>query len=174
MPHGRRHVQAYLAAPDHWRLRREAAARGATISKCVADCLHEYFALCAELATAVDAPGQPGEPHRAGIIHSLLARSEERLVATLDQRTRELLGEVRLVQTMLDRLAVSFFVHTPEVAPELRDGALVSANRRYGLWRRAVERVDRGSAGNPPDNGPDRGLDAPATGDDAVSREGNP
>lgn len=138
MPQGRRHVQAYLGSAEYWRLQREAAARGATISKCTADCLREYFALRAELATAIETPGQPGEPHQGGAIHSLLARSEERLVATLDRRTTEVIGELRVVQNMLDRLVQVYLVHTPEVPQDLRAGAVASATRRYAKYRQAV------------------------------------
>src|SRR5439155_12573092 len=45
MSQGRRHVQTYIGVTDYARLQREAAARGATISKCAADCLREYFPL---------------------------------------------------------------------------------------------------------------------------------
>ena len=138
MPQSRRHVQTYIAAAEYWRLQREAAARRATISKCTADCLREYFALRTELAAAIETPGEPGEPHQGVIIHSLLARSEERLVATLDRRTAELLGELRRVQSMLDRLVLMYLLHTPEVPQELRAGAIASANRRYANYRQAV------------------------------------
>ena len=142
MSQGRRHVQTYIGVTDYARLQREAAARGATISKCAADCLREYFALRTELATALETPGEPGAPHQGVVIHSLLARSEERLVATLDRRSTEILRELRLVSSMLDRLVQLYLAHTPEVPPELCDGAIASANRRYASYQRAVtERV---------------------------------
>ena len=134
----RRHVQAYLGLADYGRLQREAAARNATISKCAADCLREYFALRAELATALEMPGEPGDPHHGAIIHSLLARSEERLVATFDHRSTKILRELRRVSSMLDRLVQLYLVHTPEVPPELRDSAIASANRRNASYQRAV------------------------------------
>lgn len=96
-------------------------ARRSTISKCIADCLGEYFALRTELATAIETPGQAGEPHQGAIIHSLLARSEERVVATLDRRTAEVLGDLQRVQTMLDRLVLTYLAHTPEVPGDLRE-----------------------------------------------------
>lgn len=138
MSQGRRHVQTYIGVTDYGRLHREAAARGATISKCAADCLREYFALRAELATALETAGEPGDPHHGAIIHSLLARSEERLVATFDRRSTEILRELRRVNNMLDRLVQLYLAHTPEVPPELRDSAMASANRRYANYRRAV------------------------------------
>jgi hypothetical protein len=49
---------------------------------------------------------------------------------------------------MIDRQAVSYFLHTPEVAPELQADALASATRRYRNWRRAVERLVRSGGVN--------------------------
>ena len=141
MPQTRRHVQTYLGAAEYWRLQREASARRATISKCTADCLREYFALRTELATAIETPGEPGDPHQGAVVHSLLARSEERLAATLDRRTVELLGELRRVQSMLDRLALMYLIHTPEIPQELRAGAIASANRRYANYRQTVSEL---------------------------------
>ena len=138
MTQGRRHVQTYIGLIDYGRLQRDAPARNAMISKCAADCLREYFALRAELATALETAGEPGDPHHGAIIHSLLARSEERLVATFDRRSTEILRELRRVSRMLDRLVQLYLVHTPEVPPELRDGAIASANRRYENYRRAM------------------------------------
>lgn len=154
MTSDRRHVQTYLGTAEYWRLQREAAARGTTISKCVADCLLEYFALRTELATAIAAPGELGAPHQGVIIHSLLARSEERLAATLDRRSEELLHEVRLLRIMLDRFVQLYLSHTPEVPQELRDGAIASANRRYANYQRAVtERLaETDRAGAKPDS----------------------
>src|SRR5438067_13487737 len=143
MPAMRDHVQAYVQRAEKQRLQREAAARGISVSQCVTDCLREYFAWREEMAAVIDTPGQPGEAHRGGPIQVLLARTESRLVATLDARIRELVGELVLLQSMIDRQAVSYFLHTPEVPPELQDGAVASATRRYRNWRRAFERLVR-------------------------------
>jgi predicted transcriptional regulator len=141
-------VQAYFERQEKERLQREAAARGVSVSQCATDCLREYFAWREEMAAAVDSPGQPGEAHRGGPIQSLLARTESRLAATLDARVRELAGEMVLLQSMIDRQAVSYFLHTPEVPPELQDGAVASATRRYRNWRSAVERLVRSGGVN--------------------------
>ena len=144
----RDHVQAYVERPEKLRLQREAAARGVSVSQCVTDCLREYFAWREEMAAAIDTPGQPGAPHRGGPIHARLTRTESRLAATLDARFRDLVGDVILLQSMIDRQIVSYFLHTPEVAPELQTGAMASATRRYRNWRRAVERVVRAGGVN--------------------------
>ncbi len=41
----RREIHSYVPLADYQRLQQEAAARGASLSKCVADCLREYLAL---------------------------------------------------------------------------------------------------------------------------------
>lgn len=148
MPAMRDHVQAYVERPQKQRLQREAAARGVSVSQCVTDCLREYFAWREEMSAAIDNPGQPGEAHSGGPIQVLLTRTESRLVATLDARIRDLMGDLVLLQSMIDRLAVTYFLHTPEVAPELQAGALASATRRYRNWRRAVERLVRSGGVN--------------------------
>ena len=102
------------------------------------DCLREYFALRIEMASAVTAPGKPGERH-TGLIHSILARTEQRLVATLDARTAELGHELRRLEIMLYRLVLVYLLHTPEVPRELQADALTSANRRYANYRRFVD-----------------------------------
>ena len=142
MPH-RNPIQTYVGPTERRHLKQEAAARGISISKCVADCLREYFTLKAEMASAVTSPGELGDPHPGGVIHTLLARTEERLAATLDRQVDELLDQSRLLENMIDRLAMFYLVHTPEVAGELHESAFASANRRYANYRRAVDRLRR-------------------------------
>ena len=152
MAHLRREVHSYLTPSDYRRLEQEAAARGASVSKCVADCLGEYFALRVEMASVVAAPGQLGEPHQ-GLIHSLLARTEERLAATLKahgERTAALEDAVQDVRAMVDRLVLLYFVHTPEVPAELKDAAVATARRRYTNWRRVVDDMVQAGGGSSP------------------------
>src|SRR2546426_12472559 len=148
MPAMRDHIQAYVQRPEKQRLQREAAARGISVSQCVIDCLREYFAWREEMAAAIDNPGRPGDPNQGGPIQVLLARTESRLASTLDARFRDLMGELHLLQSMIDRQAVSYFLHTPEVPAELQDGAVASATRRYRNWRKAVERLVRSGGVN--------------------------
>src|SRR5438445_731070 len=79
-----------------------------------------------------------------GFIHTLLARTEGRLVATLE-RCADAVGRVRadvhVVQSMLDRLVLLYLVHTPRVQTAQRDTALASGARRHASWRRAVGRM---------------------------------
>jgi len=102
------------------------------------------------------APGEAAPPARGchprddqgGPIQVLLARTECRLAATLDARCRDLMGELHLLQSMVDRQAVSYFLHTPEVPAELQVTAVASANRRYRNWRRTVQRLVRSGTTN--------------------------
>src|SRR2546425_6003493 len=137
-------IRTHLSAEDQERLGREATTRGISLSQCIRDCLREYFALRAEVATAFEAPGGAGEPPTTGLIHTLLARTEGRLVATLE-RCADAVGRVRadvhVVQSMLDRLVLLYLVHTPRVQTAQRDTALASGARRHASWRRAVGRM---------------------------------
>lgn len=133
----RRLVYARLEPGDYRQLQQEANARGLSGMACARECLREYFALRAEMASVVAAPGKPGDRH-TGLIHSLLARTEERLAATIDAQTTELIEELRRLAAMLDRLVLLYLLHTPEVAHELQEGAVASANRRYANYRQAV------------------------------------
>jgi len=132
----RRLVHARLEPADYRQLQQEAAARGISTMACVSDCLREYFALRVEMASAVTAPGTLGEP-QTGLVHSLLARTEERIRATLDAHAAVL----QRLEHMVDRLVQLYLLHTPEVARELHAGAVASANRRYAKYRAAVREL---------------------------------
>ncbi len=143
-------IYSYLPLVDYRRLQQEAAARGVSLSRCVADCLREYLALKAEMAGVVEAPGALGEPHQ-GVIHTLLARTEERLAATLEahgERTAELPGRLRVIERMLDRLAMLYLIHTPEIPPDLKERAVTTAKSRHQRWRRSVEQQVQAGGGN--------------------------
>ncbi len=150
MPRMKREVHCYVNVGDYRRLHQEAAARGTSMSKCLTDCLREYLAMRADMASVVTTPGQLGQPHQ-GMIHSILARTEERLVATLEAQragTAELQDAVHIVEAMLDRLALLYLIHTPELPDERKDGSVATARRRYTNWRRAVDKLVQAGAGN--------------------------
>lgn len=107
------------------------------MTACVGDCLREYFALRVEMASAVSVPGEAGDRH-TGLIHSILARTEQRLVATLDARAAQLGDDLQRLEIMLDRLVFVYLLHTAEVPYELQAGAFASAKRRYANYRKFV------------------------------------
>jgi hypothetical protein len=125
---------------DHQRLKAEAAARGISLSKCVGDVVREYFALRTEMLSVINSPEVPGEGH-PGLVHSLVARMEERLGTRADARADELAERQRRLECMLDRFVVLYLAHTWEVPRELHASAIASANRRYGNYWRAVDDV---------------------------------
>lgn len=79
------------------------------------------------------------------LVHSLVARMEGRLAATLEARAGELSeellridGRLLRLESVLDHLVLLYLLHTPEVAPQLHAGAIASANRRYANFRQVV------------------------------------
>jgi hypothetical protein len=155
----RRLIHGRVDPDDHRQLQQEAAARRVSMTSCVGDCLREYFALRTEMASAVTAPGKPGERH-TGLIHSILARTEQRLVATLEARTAELGHELRRLEIMLDRLVLAYLLHTPEVPRELQAGAWTSANRRYANYRKFVDEQLGKAAADDEEDDASQGRDA--------------
>ncbi len=123
---------------DHQRLKAEAAARGISMNICVGDVVREYFALRSEMLSVTSSPGVPGDG-QPGLVHSLVARMEERLGTRADARADELADGQRRIECMIERFVFLYFAHTWEVPPELHASAIASANRRYGNYRRAVD-----------------------------------
>jgi len=136
----RRLIHGRVDPADHRQLQQEAAARGISMIACVGECLREYFALRVEMASVVETPGKPGERH-TGLIHSILARTEERLATTLDARATELRDELRRIRVMVDYVAYLYLVYTPDVPTDQRDARLASGTRRHASYRKAVAKA---------------------------------
>jgi len=135
----RRLVHGRVDPADHRLLKHEADVRGISQTKCVGDIIREYFALRKEMLSVINSPEAPGEAH-VGLVHSLVARMEGRLAVLLINRDDELVEGQRRLEWMVDRLALMYLIHTPEVPEELRDGAVVTARRRYTNYLHAVDR----------------------------------
>ena len=133
----RRLIHGRVDPADHRFLKQEAAARGVSMTACVGDCLREYFALRVEMASVVDAAGNPGERH-TGLIHSILARSEERLAASLNARAEELGDDLHRIEIMLKLFVQLYLAHTPEVPQERRAAAYAAIGRRWANYQAAV------------------------------------
>ena len=86
----------------------------------------------------IKSPEASGEAH-LGLVHSLVARMEGRLAVMVAARADELSDGQRRIEWMVDRLALMYLMHTPEVPEELRDGAVATATRRYTKYRQVVE-----------------------------------
>jgi hypothetical protein len=83
------------------------------------------------MAVTVAPLGPPVHALSAEPIHRVLARTESRLAAALDARFGALVDEVELLQSMVDRQALSYFLHTDEVPVERQAVAVASASRRF-------------------------------------------
>lgn len=136
--------RAYVNAADHKRLEREAISRKQSISKTTRDCLIEYFNLREELATSMETPGKPGEDHTGKIIHTLLARTEERIAMTiekLEERVSQLHDQNLLLTAMIDRMYMGLMQHLPEIPKEMKEGVVASSKRRHAVWLKTVEKL---------------------------------
>ena len=139
----RRLIHGRVDPADHRSLQQEAAARGVSMTACVGDCLREYFALRVEMASVVDAAGKPGERH-TGLIHSILARTEERIAATIDARAEDLGDELRRIEVLLELFVQLYLGHTPEVPQERRAAAYAAIGRRWANYQAAAaERLSK-------------------------------
>lgn len=147
-------LRAYVTPEEYQKLQKEMSSRGrdASMSKTVRDCLMEYLGIREELATAITEPGKPGDEHTGKVIHTLLARTEERLAATIErqeERISELHDQMMVMTAMMDRLYVGVMQHLPEMPAELAEGAVASANRRHRKWLDAVEKLLAKDSGLP-------------------------
>ena len=147
---------------DHQRLKDEAAARGISLNKCVGDIVREYFALRTEMSSVINLQGVPGEGH-PGLVHSLVARMEERLGTRADARADELAEGQRRLEIMLDRFVTVYLVHTWEVPPELQASAIASANRRYRNYWRVVNDLLTGKQNSDTKGQPSERVDKEAS-----------
>jgi hypothetical protein len=138
------------------RLQQEARARGVNLSTYVRRSVGEYLDLKTELAETMSSDGPAGNGDvndlpTPRIIHTLLARTEERIAATIDgqaERISRLREDVRAMAAMVDRAYFGYLAHTPEIDPELRTAALSAARRRHTAWLGAIEQFLRAGGGD--------------------------
>ena len=138
------------------RLQQEARARGLNLSTYVRKSVAEYLDLKTELAETMSSDSSSGNESAGAvptprIIHTLLARTEERIAATIDgqaERISRLREDVRAMAAMVDRAYFGYLAHTPEIDPELRPAALSAARRRHSAWLGAVEQFLRAGGGD--------------------------
>src|SRR5437764_15247284 len=100
-------VHGRVDPADRRLLKHEAEARGISQTKCVGDIIREYFALRKEMLSVINSPDAPGEAH-VGLVHSLVARMEGRLVVLLTARDDERVERQRRIEWRIDRLAVIY------------------------------------------------------------------
>jgi len=121
------------------RLLREAAARDLSASKCVRECLREYFALKDTMALPPSA--EPTRTSPAVRPASLFEAIECAIAGALqeqDRRTNALLEKLRLLACMLDRSYEGIVVQMVEADPATREARIARATESTKRWRRAV------------------------------------
>ncbi len=133
----RSRITVYLSDAQLEYLRREAGKRRRSLSSYVTDCLLDYHV---ESSSGANNRSEIAPPFNA-----LLRDTEDRIVAEIEKRTArtssEVLKQVMVVATMLDRFVLSALVNTPEIPEAMRAKAVSSGERRYGNWREAVGEI---------------------------------
>ncbi len=100
------------------------------------------------MLSVIKAPDAPADAH-VGLVHSLVARMEDRFAVMLARRDEELRRDQRRVEAMMDLLVQLYLAHTPEVPEERRPAAIAATQRRYRNWRAAVaERIEKTKTGS--------------------------
>jgi hypothetical protein len=76
------------------------------------------------------------------VLEALFRESEQRIsqqsAAAADDSFREVLSRLRMIATMLDQLARTMLIHTPEIAKDQQERAGASGERRHRNWQRVV------------------------------------
>lgn len=137
-------LRALVSQEEYNRMEQEASGRNTTLAKTIRDCLNEYLNLRVELATAMTEPGKAGEEQSGKIIHTLLARTEERLAATigqLEERMNQMNDQMMVLTAMLDRHYFGMMTHLPTVPKELQEAAKASAKKRHEKWLNNIEKL---------------------------------
>jgi NurA-like 5'-3' nuclease len=137
-------LRAYVKPVDYKKIEQEAAARGLSLSRTVRNCLMEYISLKEELASSMTNVGVLGDEQTGKIIHTLLARTEERVAATIqkmEERISGLSDQMLVMTAMIDRMYMGIMQHLPELPVELNEAAVASSKRRHQKWVKATEKL---------------------------------
>ena len=137
-------LRAYVKPDEYQRMERESHARGLSLSRTVRVCLLEYMKIKEELASSMSMAGELGDDHTGKIIHTLLARTEERIASTvqkLDDRMSEMFDQMVIMTAMIDRMYLGFMQHLPELPAEVGEAAIASSRRRHEKWIKATEKL---------------------------------
>lgn len=119
-------------------------ARRATRAKIIRDGLSEYFLLREEMANAVESPGELGEKHTGNVIHTLLARTEERLKLIVDHLEKKVVendAQLKTLVIMVDRFYLELMHYLPKLPTELANHAMATAKARYERWQEEIKKM---------------------------------
>ncbi len=137
-------IKTYVSKDIYQRVTQEALARRSTRAKIIRDGLSEYFLLREEMASAVESPGKLGENHTGKVIHTLLARTEERMKIIVDHLENKVVeNNTQLITliTMVDRFYFDLMRYLPKLPTELMNQAIATAKIRYEQWQEEVKKI---------------------------------
>jgi hypothetical protein len=131
------------------RLLREAAARDLSASKCVRECLREYFALKDTMALPPSAePDRNAATVRPASLFEAIEGAIAGALQESERRTNAVLEKLQLIACMIDRSYEGIVVQMVEADPATREARIARATESTKRWRRAVAALYR-------DGGPD-------------------
>lgn len=137
-------IKTYATKDLYERVNQEATARRTTMARIMRDGLSEYFLLREEMANAISNPGTLGENHTGKIIHTLLARSEERLLLGLEN-IKQLIIRTQKQQealiTMLDQFYLDLMQFFPSIPRHTLSQAKALAIQRHQEWLTRINNV---------------------------------
>ena len=142
MARPKKKVTISLDEKEYRQIAGNAARRGRPLASFIREAALQYIRLKDEHEAFLAAAGEDEES--ASVVHSLIAKSEQRLVATMDQLSAQI-HDLRVRQAFLtalmDRTAYTYLVHTPELPEDTKHAAIAAADRRYEKLLRATEQV---------------------------------
>jgi hypothetical protein len=137
-------IKTYVTKETHQRVTKEAVIRKTTMARVIRDGLNEYFLLREELANAIETPGEIGDSHTGKIIHTLLARNEQRfaiLIEGIEEQLSVAQGQLRFLITMIDQLYLNLMKYLPKIPKEIIDEINSEAKARHALWLTDIDRI---------------------------------
>jgi hypothetical protein len=111
----------------------------------IRDGLSEYFLLREEMANAIESPGELGDNHTGKVIHTLLARTEERLKLIIDHLKSEVAknhAQLKTLTHMVDRFYFDLMHYLPQLPTELANHARATAEARYIKWHEEIKKYN--------------------------------
>jgi len=143
----RNELRAWMDQEGYQRLLREAAARNVSASRCVRECLWEYFSLKDTMALPPEVEANDRSGHRAGRRPASLLEAVELAITGALRQSQEqhhaLLEKFRHLACMLDQAYQGIVVRLVQPDSATRDARIAYADESARRWRRAVAALHR-------------------------------